>query len=128
MLGGLTPEEDAIVDRAISETYALKDIVGDADFTNAAPASLSDFEQVLSGMEGERLARRAPVEIYARHLGRIYESADQYRLETTVCRLSVRDMEDELKPIAMYIITHYIWNAVRHEMKKRFSSSMRRGG
>ncbi len=32
---------------------------------------------------------------------------------------SVRDMEDELKPIAMYIITHFIWNAVRHELKKR---------
>ena len=32
---------------------------------------------------------------------------------------SVRDMEDELKPVAMYIITHYIWNAIRHELKKR---------
>jgi Type IV secretory pathway, VirB4 components len=59
MLSGLSPEEDAIVDRAISETYALKDITGDADFTGAEPPLLSDFEQVLSGMEGsESLVER----------------------------------------------------------------------
>ena len=52
MLSGLTPEEDAIIDRAISETYALKDITGDTDFTNLEPPLLSDFETVLSGMEG----------------------------------------------------------------------------
>jgi len=40
MLGGLTPEEDAIIDRAITETYALKDITGDADFTGAEPPLL----------------------------------------------------------------------------------------
>ena len=59
MLGGLTPEEDSIIDRAISETYALKDITGDADFTGAESPLLSDFEQVLSGMEGsESLVER----------------------------------------------------------------------
>src|ERR1700722_17960034 len=52
MLGGLTPEEDAIVDRAITETYALKDITGDSDFTGIEAPLLSDFENVLSGMEG----------------------------------------------------------------------------
>src|SRR3989304_2213180 len=52
MLGGLTPEEDAIVDRAISETYALKDITPNSDFANIEPPLLTDFEMVLSGMEG----------------------------------------------------------------------------
>jgi conjugal transfer ATP-binding protein TraC len=52
MLGGLTPEEDAIIDRAITETYALKDITPEADFSNAEPPLLSDFEMVLGGMEG----------------------------------------------------------------------------
>src|SRR3990167_1329119 len=52
MLGGLTPEEDAIIDRAITETYALKDITPDSDFRNVEPPLLSDFELVLAGMEG----------------------------------------------------------------------------
>ncbi|HEY4500733.1 MAG TPA: DUF87 domain-containing protein [Candidatus Paceibacterota bacterium] len=119
MLSGLSPEEDAIVDRAISETYALKDITGDADFTGAEPPLLSDFEQVLSGMEGseslvERLSKytRGTWEGFMNHPTNI-------DLKQQFAVFSVRDMEDELKPVAMYIITHYIWNAVRHDMKKR---------
>src|SRR4029077_13944981 len=52
MLGGLTPEEDAVIDKAITETYALKDISPDATFAADKPPLLSDFELVLSGMEG----------------------------------------------------------------------------
>ncbi|MHB8913569.1 MAG: VirB4-like conjugal transfer ATPase, CD1110 family [Minisyncoccota bacterium] len=119
MLGGLSPEEDAIVDRAISETYALKDITGEADFSNAEPPLLSDFEQVLSGMEGsdsliERLSK------YTRGTwAGFMNQPTNIDLKQQFAVFSVRDMEDELKPIAMYIITHYIWNEVRHEMKKR---------
>ncbi|HEY4528197.1 MAG TPA: DUF87 domain-containing protein, partial [Candidatus Paceibacterota bacterium] len=59
MMGGLTAEEDAIIDRAITETYALKDITADSDFSNIEPPLMSDFELVLSGMEGgESLAQR----------------------------------------------------------------------
>ncbi|MEI6490821.1 MAG: DUF87 domain-containing protein, partial [bacterium] len=59
MLGGLTPEEDAIIDRAISETYALKDITADSNFAAVEPPLMSDFELVLAGMEGgESLAQR----------------------------------------------------------------------
>src|SRR5574343_1592327 len=52
MLGGLSPEEDSMIDRAISETYALKDITPESDFANIEPPLLSDFEMVLSGMDG----------------------------------------------------------------------------
>lgn len=119
MLGGLTPEEDAIVDRAISETYALKDIVGDADFTNAEPPLLSDFEQVLSGMEGSQsLVERLSKYTHGTWAGFMNQPTN-IDLKQQFAVFSVRDMEDELKPIAMYIITHYIWNAVRHDIKKR---------
>ena len=47
MMGGLSAEEDAIIDRAITETYALKDITADSDFKNVEPPLLSDFELVL---------------------------------------------------------------------------------
>ena len=51
MLGGLTPEEDSVIDQAISQTYALKDITPESDFTAIEPPLLSDFELVLAGME-----------------------------------------------------------------------------
>ena len=119
MLGGLSPEEDAIVDRAISETYALKDITGDSDFTGAESPLLSDFEQVLSGMEGsESLIERLSKYTRGTWSGFMNQPTN-IDLKQQFAVFSVRDMEDELKPVAMYIITHYIWNAVRHEMKKR---------
>ncbi len=119
MLSGLSPEEDAIVDRAISETYALKDITGDTDFTGAEPPLISDFEQVLSGMEGsESLVERLSKYTRGSWAGFLNQPTN-IDLTQQLEVFSVRDMEDELKPVAMYIITHYIWNAVRHEMKKR---------
>ncbi|HEX5774471.1 MAG TPA: DUF87 domain-containing protein [Candidatus Paceibacterota bacterium] len=119
MLGGLTPEEDAIIDRAITETYALKDITGDNDFTGMESPLLSDFENVLSGMEGsESLVTRLSKYTHGTWSGFINQPTN-IDINKQFIVFSVRDMEDELKPVAMYIITHYIWNAVRHELKKR---------
>lgn len=119
MLGGLSQEEDGIVDLAITQTYALKDITGDADFTGAEPPLLSDFEQVLSGMEGsESLVARLSKYTRGSWSGFLNQPTN-VDLKQQFAVFSVRDMEDELKPVAMYIITHYIWNAVRHELKKR---------
>jgi len=119
MLGGLTPEEDAIIDRAITETYELKDITGDRDFTGVEPPLLSDFESVLSGMEGsESLVERVSKYTKGTWAG-FMNQATNIDINRQFVVFSVRDMEDELKPVAMYVITHYIWNAVRRELKKR---------
>jgi conjugal transfer ATP-binding protein TraC len=119
MLGGLSPEEDAIVDRAITETYALKDITGDADFTGTEAPLLSDFESVLSGMEGsESLVQRLSKYTQGTWAGFLNRPTN-VDINKQFVVFSVRDMEDELKPIAMYIVTHFIWNAVRHELKRR---------
>jgi len=119
MLGGLTPEEDAIIDRAISETYALKDIIGETDFSNMEPPLLSDFHMVLSGMEGsESLVRRLSKFTEGTWAGFINEPTN-VDINKKFVVFSVRDMEDELKPVAMYIVTHYIWNAIRKNLKKR---------
>lgn len=119
MLSGLTPEEDAIIDRAISETYALKDITGDADFTGMEPPLLSDFENVLSGMEGSSsLVTRLSKYTRGTWSGFLNRPTN-IDIKKQFVVFSVRDMEDELKPVAMYIITHYIWNAVRQELRKR---------
>lgn len=119
MLGGLSPEEDAIIDRAITETYALKDITGAADFTNMEPPLLSDFELVLAGMEGsESLVQRLSKYTKGTWSGFINRPTN-VDINKKFVAFSVRDMEDDLKPVAMYIVTHYIWNAVRKELRKR---------
>ncbi len=119
MLGGLSPEEDSIVDRAIAETYALKNITGETDFSNTEPPLLADFETVLIGMEGsdslvERLAK------YTRgSWSGFINKPTNIDINRQFIVFSVRDMEDELKPVAMYIISRHIWNVVRHNLKKR---------
>jgi len=119
MLGGLTPEEDAIVDRAISETYALKDITPDSDFSNIEPPLLSDFELVLSGMKGaESIVQRLSKYTRGTWAGFLNKPTN-ININYKFIVFSIRDMEDELKTVAMYIITRYIWNAVKRNKKKR---------
>lgn len=119
MLGGLTPEEDAIVDRAITETYALKDITADSDFSSIEPPLLSDFEMVLAGMKGaESLAQKLTKYTRGTWSGFLNKPTN-VDINKKFIVFSVRDMEDELKPVAMYIITHHIWNAIRKNLRKR---------
>jgi len=119
MMGGLSAEEDAIIDRAITETYALKDITADSDFRNIEPPLLSDFELVLSGLDGgQSLAQRLTKYTKGTWAGFINQPTN-IDINKKFVVFSLRDMEDELKPIAMYIVTHYIWSAVRRELKKR---------
>ena len=119
MLGGLTPEEDAIVDRAIAETYALKDITPDSDFSAIEPPLLSDFEMVLSGMDGaESLLTKLTKYTRGSWSGFINQPSN-VDINRKFIVFSVRDMEDDLKPVAMYLVTHFIWNAIRRTLKKR---------
>ena len=119
MLGELTQEEDAIIDRAITETYALKDITADSNFKNVEPPLLSDFELVLAGMEGtDSLVQRLTKYTKGTWAGFINRPSN-VDINKRFVVFSLRDMEDELKPVAMYIVTHYIWNAIRKNLKKR---------
>jgi len=119
MFGGLTPEEDAIIDRAITETYALKDITADSNFGDMEPPLLSDFEMVLGGMEGsESLVQRLTKYTKGTWSGFLNRPSN-VDINKKFVVFSVRDMEDDLKPVAMYLVTHYIWNTIRRNLKKR---------
>lgn len=119
MFGGLNPEEDAIIDRAVTEVYALKDITPDSNFAQIEPPLLSDFELVLAGMQGaESLVTRLGKYTKGSWAGFINQPSN-VDINASFIVFSLRDMEEELKPIAMYIVTHYIWNAIRKELKKR---------
>jgi len=119
MLGGLTPEEDGIIDRAVAETYALKDITADTNFVDLEPPLLSDFELVLAGITGaESLLQR--LEKYTRGTwAGFLNQPTNVDITKRFSVFSVRNMEDDLKPVAVYIITHHIWTAVRKELRKR---------
>lgn len=119
MLGGLTPEEDSIIDNAITETYALKDITPESGFTGKPAPLLSDLALVLAGMEGgESLAQRLLKYTQGTWAGFINKPTN-VDINKNFVVFSVRDMEDELKPVIMYIVMHHIWNAIRRTLKKR---------
>ncbi len=119
MLGGLSPEEDAIIDRAVAETYALKDISAESNFADIEPPLLSDFELVLSGMDGtESVLQRLEKYVRGTWSG-FLNNPTNVDITKRFTVFSVRNMEDELKPVAVYIITHHIWTAVRKELRKR---------
>jgi type IV secretory pathway VirB4 component len=119
ILSGLSPEEEGIIDRAITETYALKDISGNTDFSNLTPPLLSDFELVLGGMEGsDSLMQRLAKYTKGTWSGFINRPSN-VDINQKFIVFSVRDMEEELKPAAMYLITNHIWTNVRRNLKKR---------
>jgi len=119
MLGGLTPEEDAIMDRALTETYAAKDITPEADFSKITPPLMSDLEQVLGTMEGaESLVRRLRKFTQGTYAN-FFNNYSNISMENKFVVFGIRDMEEELRPMAMFIIMRYIWNKVRSELKKR---------
>jgi len=119
MIGNLTYDEDSIVDRALLETYAKKDITPDSDLSKIEPPVMSDFEQVLEGMEGGAdLALRLKKYTEGTFAGLLNNFTNVEMNNQLVC-FSVRDLEDELRPLAIYTIINYIWNIVRSETKKR---------
>lgn len=121
MLGGLTPEEDAIMDRALTETYAAKDINPHTDprtWSKKVPI-LEDLEKVLEGMEGgESLVRRLR-KFTKGTFGQFFNQRSNVSLDKPLVVFGIRDMEDELRPIAMFMVMRYIWNQVRSSLKKR---------
>ncbi len=119
MLGDLSHQEDSLIDRALIETYAKKDITPESDLSNVEPPLLQDLQEVLEGMEGaEDLVLRIKKYTEGTFSGLLnnYTNVD---MKNQLVIFSVRDLEDELKPVAIYMIVNYIWNVVRSELKRR---------
>ncbi|HTK04006.1 MAG TPA: DUF87 domain-containing protein [Candidatus Eisenbacteria bacterium] len=119
MLQNVTPQEDSILDRALLETYAKKDITPDADLAKVEPPIMQDFVEVLEGMEGTKdLVIRLKKFTEGTFSG-LFNSPSTVTMRNILVTFSVRDLEDELRPLAIYAIVNYIWNVVRSERKKR---------
>jgi len=120
MLGQLTPEEESILDKALVETYASRDITPQADFKTATPPLLSDLKTILEGMEGGgSMAKKLERYTEGTFSGFLNQPTNINIVGKNLIVFSIRDMEEELRPIAMYVILHYIWNLIRSELKKR---------
>ncbi len=117
---GFTPEEDSILDRALIETYAKKDIT--PDLTSLAEIEapiMQDFQDVLEGMEGaEAIVARLEKYTDGTFSG-LLNSPTTVEMKNQLVVFSVRDLEDELRPVGIYTIINYIWNVTRSERKKR---------
>ncbi|MFA6537407.1 MAG: DUF87 domain-containing protein, partial [Patescibacteria group bacterium] len=119
MIGEITFQEDSILDRALIETYAKKDITPEADLNKVEPPIMQDLYEVLDGMEGGAdLALRLKKFTDGTFSG-LFNSPTNVDMGNQLVIFSVRDLEDELRPMAIYNIINYIWNVVRSEVKKR---------
>jgi len=119
MVGGLNPEEDAIVDKALYETYALKDITTDPESQKNEPPVLQDFYNILSNMQGTESLRARLSKFVEGTFANLYNQKTNFELKPGFVVFSVRDLEEQLRPIAIYTVLDYIWTKVRMNMKQR---------
>ena len=122
IMGSLTPTEEAILDRALIETYRLKGITPDPETQmKNEPPVMEDLYKVLLGSteaEGKRMAERLEKYIRGSMTG-IFDSQSNVDLSSKMTVFSTRNLEDVLRPMAFYIILDFIWTRIRSELKKR---------
>jgi type IV secretory pathway VirB4 component len=122
MLGSITPEEDSILDRALHETYAIRDISAKTNFGSIgkeAFPTMSDLYNVLRNMDGAKdLATR--LEKYTEGIfAGFLNNPTNIKADNQMVVFNIRDMEEDLRPIAMYVVLQFIWGEMRTNMKKR---------
>lgn len=118
---GFTPEEDSILDRALLEAYAKKDITPDLPSLSGITdyPILDDLLDVLQGMDGGANLVARLQKFTSGTFSGLLNSPTTVEMRNQLVVFSVRDLEDELRPMAIYTIVNYIWNVVRSERKKR---------
>lgn len=121
MFGGLTNVEASILDRALILTYREKGITFDpATQTRKAPL-LEDLYKVLKGMaetEAHELAKRMEKYIMGSGAG-VFNEASNFEINNPFTVFSVRDLQEELKPLSMYLMLDFIWTKIRKDQRRR---------
>jgi type IV secretory pathway VirB4 component len=121
MLGEMTAQQEAILDRSIVASYKAKGITPDPATQTNEPPLMEDLYKALIGMENEEandLAARLEKFITGSFRG-IFDKPSNLDITNQLTVFSVRDMEEELRPIAMYIILDFIWTRVKKQKKRR---------
>ncbi|KKU95979.1 MAG: Type IV secretory pathway VirB4 component-like protein [Candidatus Gottesmanbacteria bacterium GW2011_GWA1_48_13] len=121
VMGKLTPTEDALLDRALILTYKQKGITPDPATQNKEPPLMEDLYKALIGMEeplAKGLADRIEKFVKGSLVG-IFDAHTNVEIRNPLTVFSIRDLEDELRPIAMYLILDFIWTKIRRDTRRR---------
>lgn len=121
VMGQLDSAQDAVLDRALIETYSQKGITPDPATQTKEPPLMEDLYKTLVGMEdpaAQELALRLEKFIKG-SLSGIFNQQSNFDLKNPLTVFSIRELEEELRPIAMHIILDFVWTKVRKNLKKR---------
>jgi conjugal transfer ATP-binding protein TraC len=119
MLGKLNPTEEAVMERAIKECYAKRDITDSSDLNNIVSPTMSDLVDILNGIVGgESLAQRLYKYTEGTFAG-IFNQRSNVDIRNNFIVFNIRDLQEGLRPIAMYVLLKYIWNEIRSSLKRR---------
>ncbi|OGM72956.1 hypothetical protein A2422_04635 [Candidatus Woesebacteria bacterium RIFOXYC1_FULL_31_51] len=121
IMGKISPIQEALLDRAIIMTYKAKGITTDPITQTKEPPLIEDLYKTLIGMESpEALDLAARIEKFVRgsFVG-IFDKQTNINLNNPFTVFSVKDMQDALRPIAMFMILDYIWTRVKKDIKRR---------
>lgn len=120
MAPALTPVEEADLDAALIETYAKAGITNDPLTHTGIPPTIADLYDTLlhMGGTGPQLAQRLRKYTSGTFAG-IFSQQSNIDINNPMVVFNVRDLEDELRPVAMYIVLNYIWNKTKTDQKKR---------
>lgn len=121
MLGTLTPAEDGVLDKAILDTFALKGItLQTPDPSAMTPPTLSDLVDVLKTTDGGDHMAQTLVKYTEGSFAGLFDQPTNVELNNMMIVFQIRDLEEQLRPIAMYIVLNFLWNRIRADFKKRF--------
>lgn len=121
IMGQITPTQEALLDRAIVAAYKGKGISQDPATQKNEPPLMEDVYKVLIGMEtpdAMDLAARIEKFVKGSFVG-IFDKQTNVNLKNPFTVFSVRDLQDALRPIAMFVILDYIWTRIRKDIKRR---------
>ncbi len=121
VLGNLNAQETAVLDRALKQTYQLKGITDNPETQNKIPPLMEDLYKVLIGMEeGPTMELAARLERFIKgSLTGIFSAHSNIDLKNSFTVFSVRDLPDQLRPLAIHMILEYVWTKIRGKLKKR---------
>jgi conjugal transfer ATP-binding protein TraC len=120
LMPALSPAEEADLDAALIETYAKAGITNDPLTHTGQPPTIADLYDTLlhMGGSGPQLAQRVRKYTSGTFAG-IFSQQSNINIENPLVVFNLRDLEDELRPVAMYIVLNYIWNKTKTDMKRR---------
>ena len=120
VVAGLSPAEEADIDQALIDTYARVGITSDPLTHNSTPPTISDLYDTLlhMGGTGPSLAQRLRKFTSGTFAG-IFSQQSNIDINNNMVVFNIRDLEDELRPTAMYIVLNHIWNITRTDQRKR---------